>query len=73
LLYTDGLSEARDRNGVFYPLTTRAPGLREIGPEALLDGIATDLRAHTGKPLDDDLAMVAVERLTEAQRVVEPV
>ena len=62
LLYTDGLSEARDRNGVFYPLTTRLPDMSRVGPEGLLAGIAKDVRAYTGRPLDDDLAMVAVER-----------
>ncbi len=62
LLYTDGLSEARDRDGVFYPLAARAPDWSAVGPEGLLTGIAKDLRAYTGQPLEDDLAMVAVER-----------
>lgn len=65
LLYTDGVLEARDRVGAFYPLARRVgawPGLR---PQALLDRVCEDLLAHAaGNTLDDDAAMVAIERST---------
>jgi hypothetical protein len=64
LLYTDGLSEARDGEGAFYPLAARLPALWTLDPESLLTELAKDLRDYTGHPLDDDLAMVAVERLS---------
>ncbi|MEU3374221.1 PP2C family protein-serine/threonine phosphatase [Streptomyces sp. NPDC006660] len=64
LLYTDGVLEARDERGVFYPLTERAAAWRGAGPRALLSYLRDDLLAHapTGA-LGDDAAMVAVERL----------
>ncbi|GGV82409.1 PP2C family protein-serine/threonine phosphatase [Streptomyces thermoviolaceus] len=62
LLYTDGVTEARDDTGVFYPLARRAAAWAGDRPERLLHRIMEDLRAHTGGRLDDDLAMVVVRR-----------
>lgn len=62
LLYTDGLSEARDPAGTFYPLTDRVRHWTAQGTEGLLVRIAGDVSAYAAGPLDDDLAMVAVER-----------
>jgi serine phosphatase RsbU (regulator of sigma subunit) len=62
LLYTDGATEARDDRGVFYPLAERAAAWAEDRPEQLLHRITTDLQAWTGGRLDDDLAMVVVQR-----------
>ncbi|MDI5966064.1 PP2C family protein-serine/threonine phosphatase [Streptantibioticus silvisoli] len=62
LLYTDGLTEARDPAGVFYPLPDRAPRWAAEGTEGLLSRLARDVAAYTARPLDDDLAMVAVRR-----------
>ncbi|APU43609.1 MULTISPECIES: PP2C family protein-serine/threonine phosphatase [unclassified Streptomyces] len=63
LLYTDGVLEARDRTGAFYPLSDRVAGCTGMRPQALLDHVCADLLAHaTGNTLGDDAAMVAVER-----------
>ncbi|GAA2912546.1 PP2C family protein-serine/threonine phosphatase [Streptomyces mexicanus] len=62
LLYTDGVTEARDGRGVFYPLAERAAAWADHRPEQFLDRITTDLQAYTGGRLDDDMAMVVVER-----------
>ncbi|MFF7215044.1 PP2C family protein-serine/threonine phosphatase [Streptomyces sp. NPDC008238] len=62
LLYTDGAIEARDASGGFYPLCERAGTWDWEGPEELLRQVGDDLDAHTGRRLDDDLAMVAVQR-----------
>ncbi len=62
LLYTDGLSEARDGTGAFYPLRDRAAQGNGRGTDGLLRWLAEDLGAHTARPLNDDLAMVAVRR-----------
>jgi serine phosphatase RsbU (regulator of sigma subunit) len=64
LLYTDGVLEARDRTGAFYPLAERVAGWPGLGPEALLERLCADLLAHAaGSTLGDDAAMVAIERL----------
>ncbi|MFD9792801.1 PP2C family protein-serine/threonine phosphatase [Streptomyces sp. NPDC059070] len=64
LLYTDGVIEARDAAGTFYPLTARVAAWRGTGPQALLRHLRDDLLAHAeGGRLGDDAAMVAIERL----------
>ncbi|WP_405495425.1 PP2C family protein-serine/threonine phosphatase [Streptomyces sp. NBC_00096] len=64
LLYTDGVIEARDASGAFYPLPERAADWPGDGPEALLRHLCADLLAHAaGGLLGDDAAMVAIERV----------
>ncbi|MFI6054372.1 PP2C family protein-serine/threonine phosphatase [Streptomyces violascens] len=64
LLYTDGVLEARDEVGAFYPLAERAAAWTGTGPRALLSHLRADLLAHTPTGnLDDDAALVAIERL----------
>ncbi|MEY9967958.1 serine phosphatase RsbU (regulator of sigma subunit) [Streptacidiphilus sp. MAP12-16] len=62
LLYTDGVSEARDASGVFYPLPQRLEELRESDPHQLLRALEADLDAYVGGPLGDDAAMIAITR-----------
>ncbi|MFE3663375.1 PP2C family protein-serine/threonine phosphatase [Streptomyces sp. NPDC059164] len=62
LLYTDGVTEARDVAGVFYPLADRVLGWNERDPAAFLDRFRRDLLDHVGGRLDDDAAMIAVTR-----------
>lgn len=63
LLYTDGVLEARDRSGAFYPLASRVAAWAGTGPQTLLDRLCADLLAHAnGNSLGDDAAMVAIER-----------
>lgn len=63
LLYTDGVSEARDDRGTFYPLAERAGAWSDFGPQQVLRQLRTDLLAHTNGRLGDDAAAVAVRRL----------
>lgn len=64
LLYTDGVIEARDASGAFYPLSERAADWPGDGPQALLRHLCADLLAHTPDGfLGDDAAMVAIERV----------
>ncbi len=63
LLYTDGVIEARNRDGTFYPLAQRAAGKAGKGPDALLAHLRKDLMRHAGGHLGDDAAMVAIERM----------
>ncbi|MFI0810675.1 PP2C family protein-serine/threonine phosphatase [Streptomyces echinatus] len=60
LLYTDGVIEARDAYGRFYPLETRAAQWPAGGPEALLHHVQRDLLTHTRGRLHDDAALVAL-------------
>ncbi|WP_051300431.1 PP2C family protein-serine/threonine phosphatase [Actinomadura rifamycini] len=62
LLYTDGVIEARDADGAFYPLTERVGVLAADDPEDALDGLQSDLLSYVGAPLDDDAAMLLLRR-----------
>ncbi|MFE9453711.1 PP2C family protein-serine/threonine phosphatase [Streptomyces sp. NPDC006739] len=62
LLYTDGVVEARDARGRFYPLTERVARWTDDSPEALMHHIRRDLLAHAGGRLDDDAALIALHR-----------
>jgi serine phosphatase RsbU (regulator of sigma subunit) len=60
LLYTDGVSETRDRSGEFFPLPD---WMRRQGPEPprdLLDRLHRDLLHYSGGRLGDDIAALAV-------------
>ena len=60
LLYTDGVSEARDGSGPFYPLAERLRAVTAQDPGAVLDALLADVRAYAGAGLDDDAALLAV-------------
>ncbi|MCS0638894.1 serine/threonine-protein phosphatase [Streptomyces sp. LP05-1] len=72
LLYTDGLSEARDARGDFYDPVDRLAGRSFTGPEALLDALVADVRRHTGGGTTDDLALLAVGRPEERRPGLRP-
>lgn len=67
LLYTDGLSEARDRDGVFYDPAARLRGRVFPGPDELLDALGSDVRRHTGGGAADDMALLALGRPVRGQ------
>ncbi|MFL6051748.1 MAG: PP2C family protein-serine/threonine phosphatase [Actinoallomurus sp.] len=62
LLYTDGVIEARDTSGAFYPLRERLLAWAEDDPDRLVDRLHADLRVYVEKRLDDDVAVIAVQR-----------
>ncbi|MEU6570636.1 MULTISPECIES: PP2C family protein-serine/threonine phosphatase [Streptomyces] len=62
LLYTDGVTEARDTTGTFYPLAERITGWTEEDPDAFLGRFERDLMDHVGGHLDDDAAMIVIGR-----------
>ncbi|NJQ03292.1 PP2C family protein-serine/threonine phosphatase [Streptomyces zingiberis] len=62
LLYTDGVSEARDAGGAFYDPVEQLTGRRFGGPAALLEEVMRDVTRHTGGVTSDDLALLAVAR-----------
>ncbi|MFE4869925.1 PP2C family protein-serine/threonine phosphatase [Streptomyces sp. NPDC056682] len=63
LLYTDGVIEARNSGGLFYPFSERAPAWARDDPDELLRALHDDLLAHVHGHLDDDAAAVAIRRL----------
>ncbi|MFJ1912906.1 PP2C family protein-serine/threonine phosphatase [Streptomyces sp. NPDC088147] len=63
LLYTDGVIEARDAAGRFYPLTERVARWTDRDAAEMLDAIRSDLLRYVGARPTDDVAMVAVQRV----------
>ncbi|MGW9173248.1 PP2C family protein-serine/threonine phosphatase [Streptomyces decoyicus] len=72
LLYTDGVSEARDGKGTFYPLADRAGAWSGSRPQQVLRRLRADLLAHTNGRLGDDAAAVALRRLPGPPPVAGP-
>ncbi|WSK87516.1 serine/threonine-protein phosphatase [Streptomyces sp. NBC_00597] len=62
LLFTDGLTEARDAAGAFYDPAVRLSGRVFPGPGELLGALSSDVRRHTGGGATDDMALLAVGR-----------
>ncbi|WP_371677485.1 PP2C family protein-serine/threonine phosphatase [Streptomyces sp. NBC_01276] len=67
LLYTDGVTEARDAAGVFYDPAARLRGRVFPGPGEVLGALSSDVRRHTGGGTTDDMALLAVGRPQEGQ------
>lgn len=64
LLYTDGIAEARARDGEFFPLTAWMRRQPPTPPRELLTALHRDLLHYSRGRLDDDVAALAV-RLSE--------
>ncbi|MGW2669914.1 PP2C family protein-serine/threonine phosphatase [Streptomyces sp. NPDC001272] len=65
LLFTDGVTEARDRAGVFYDPAARLRGRVFPGPDAVLGALSSDVHRHTGGAATDDMALLAVGRTND--------
>ncbi|MFE9145220.1 PP2C family protein-serine/threonine phosphatase [Streptomyces tubercidicus] len=59
-LYTDGVAEARDRDGEFFPLAAWLHRQTPGRPGDLLSALHHDLLHHSKGRLDDDIAALAV-------------
>lgn len=73
LLVTDGVTEARDGNGAFFPLReylvrALAAGPSVLDPGSLVRLVRDGVLAHTGGGLDDDTTIFAVRRASEPMR-----
>ncbi|WP_103530443.1 PP2C family protein-serine/threonine phosphatase [Streptomyces sp. SM11] len=62
LVVTDGVTEARDAAGAFYPLDERLGGWAGHGPRELLDALHIDLESFSGGVRRDDVAALALRR-----------
>ncbi|MFD0268377.1 PP2C family protein-serine/threonine phosphatase [Streptomyces sp. NPDC127106] len=63
LAYTDGVTEARDTSGFFYPLTTRVPVVATpapADPAGLVGALWQDLVSFTGGGPGDDVALLVL-------------
>ncbi|MBC9729207.1 PP2C family protein-serine/threonine phosphatase [Streptomyces sp. TRM68367] len=58
LLYTDGVTEARDGAGRFYPLVERVHLLKDPEAHRALEALREDLVQHAAGPPHDDAAML---------------
>ncbi|AZM46319.1 serine/threonine-protein phosphatase [Streptomyces sp. WAC 06738] len=63
LLYTDGFIEARNENGVYFPLAASVARHAEGALADLVTALRRDLLRHAGRQLADDAALVVIERL----------
>lgn len=62
LLHTDGVIEARDRDGTFFDLPEAAMNLRDHTRQKFLEGLREALLRHTESRLVDDVAVLLVDR-----------
>ncbi|MEU7137436.1 PP2C family protein-serine/threonine phosphatase [Streptomyces sp. NPDC046261] len=65
LACTDGVTEARGPDGGFYPLAERLNDWAGLPTPELLGRLRADLDAHTGGRLQDDVAVLVMERAPE--------
>jgi serine phosphatase RsbU (regulator of sigma subunit) len=68
VFYTDGLLEARDRAGRYFRLEDCLDALRRTDLEAAADELLDRLLAHTGRKLDDDVAVLLLEATSPPAR-----
>ena len=61
LFYTDGLLEARDRAGRYFRVDDCIDTLQQPDLQAAVDGLLDRLIAHSGRRLDDDVALLLLE------------
>jgi serine phosphatase RsbU (regulator of sigma subunit) len=62
LLYTDGVTEARDHGREFYPLAERVARHVSDEPSRTLDALHDELLAHVGGRLHDDAALLLLRK-----------
>ncbi|MGW1668218.1 PP2C family protein-serine/threonine phosphatase [Streptomyces sp. NPDC002324] len=64
LLYTDGVTEARDRDRAFYPLAERLAHHVSDAPAHTLSALHDELLTHVGGRLHDDAALLLLRKPT---------
>jgi sigma-B regulation protein RsbU (phosphoserine phosphatase) len=69
VFYTDGLLEARDRAGRYFRLEDCRDTLRRPDLEAAAGELLNRLLAHTGRKLDDDVAVLLFKATSPPARI----
>jgi phosphoserine phosphatase RsbU/P len=72
VFYTDGLLEARDRAGRYFRLEDCADTLRHPDLQAAADGLLGRLLGHTGRKLEDDVALLLLEATSPVPHEPQP-
>ncbi|MEW2290375.1 PP2C family protein-serine/threonine phosphatase [Streptomyces sp. NPDC047841] len=72
LLYTDGVTEARDGAGAFYPLAEGVARHLSDEPARTLTALHGELLAHVGGRLHDDAALLLLRRTAAREPVSAP-
>jgi serine phosphatase RsbU (regulator of sigma subunit) len=72
LFYTDGISEARDKQGTFYPLERTGAFLGSPDLGLALDRLSEDVLRHVGHALLDDAAILLIGRGQPLPRPARP-
>ncbi|GHE12741.1 membrane protein [Streptomyces alanosinicus] len=72
LLYTDGVTEARDHAREFYPLTEGVARHTCDDPARTLTALHDELLAHVGGRLHDDAALLLLRKQTADGRLPQP-
>ncbi|MFD4029715.1 PP2C family protein-serine/threonine phosphatase [Streptomyces sp. NPDC058637] len=62
LVFTDGVTEARDATGAFYPLDERIAAWVRREPRQVLEALQADLDAFSGGVRRDDVAVLVLSR-----------
>jgi serine phosphatase RsbU (regulator of sigma subunit) len=62
LFYTDGLTEARDKTGTFFPLTECESVRGRADPETLLERLSAEVSSYTSHRQHDDMALLLIWR-----------
>ncbi|MFF9687862.1 PP2C family protein-serine/threonine phosphatase [Streptomyces sp. NPDC014623] len=62
LVLTDGVTEARDATGAFYPFDERLGGWAGREPDQVLDALQSDLQRFSGGVRRDDVAVLVLSR-----------
>ena len=62
LFYTDGLTEARNRSGEFFPLAESSSVQAPAEPSTLLDRLSAEVSRYVGHRPHDDVALLLIER-----------
>lgn len=68
LFYTDGISEARDKSGAFFPLERSAGLLQDQDPQAALERVCGAVIQHVGHELQDDAALLLLTHRDRKRR-----
>ncbi|WP_405875667.1 PP2C family protein-serine/threonine phosphatase [Streptomyces sp. NBC_00005] len=71
LLYTDGVTEARDGGREFYPLDEGLERHVSDDPARTLDALHDELLAHVGGRLHDDAALLLIRKPALSERASE--